>query len=693
MTQDLLFEIGTEEIPARFMDSAMKQLKDLAKIALTEARLDYMSLATYGTPRRLCLYVSKLAQGQEDRVREVKGPAKKAAYDAEGNPTKAAQGFARGQKVAVEDLVAKTAGNGEYVFATVRDVGKSAQEILPEILLGLINGLNFPKPMRWGDKDFRFARPIHWLVALFGTEIIHITLEGIESDRYTYGHRFLSTGKLNIKDPKSYFEILEKAAVIVEQEKRSNMIREQLAVLGEQENGKVDLDEELLAEVTQLLEYPTAFVGSFSPEYLKLPEEVVITAMKEHQRYFPIRDDEGKLLPRFLAVRNGDAQHLDVVQKGNEKVLEARLADAHFFYQEDLKVPLEQKVEGLKNIIFQEKLGTLWEKNLRVQKLAVMVAQQLGWPAEITAIVQRTAYLAKGDLVTNMVNEFPELQGIMGAYYAEPAEGQAVAEGIREHYLPRFSGDIVPHTQAGIAVGIADKVDTIVGCFLAGLIPTGSQDPYALRRQALGICHTILEHQLPISLKELAQASLNLYVEKFPDKEQREIIEVVSSFYKQRLENILNDKGLPYDVIEAVLEVGWEHPFDVLERAQVLYRFAGRETFLSLITAFTRAFNLTKNGVTKEINSIHFQEPIEEELYQNLQTANRVIKKHLEVGDYRSALDVIVTLKEPVDQFFEEVMVMVEDNDIKENRLALLQNVVDLARKVADFSKLVMKGT
>lgn len=694
MTRDLLLEIGTEEIPARFMSPALSQLKELAETGLKEARLEYEAVATYGTPRRLCLYVTGLAEKQAESVKEVKGPAKKAAFDAGGNPTKAAQGFARGQGVAVEDLVVKTVGNGEYVFATVREESQPALAILKDLLPGFIKQLSFPKPMRWADKEFRFARPIHWLVALLGEEIVPFSLEGINADRITYGHRFLAPEAISLSAAADYFRALEQAYVIVDQDRRKQLILEQVEVLGQQENGKVEVDRELLEEVTQLLEYPTAFVGNFPSEYLELPEEVVITPMKEHQRYFPVRDHAGKLLPRFVAVRNGDAHGLELVREGNEKVLKARLADAHFFYQEDIKEPLENKVERLKDIVFQEKLGTLWEKTLRVQKLAVMLAQELGWPAETAVRVQRTAYLAKADLVTNMVYEFPELQGIMGGYYALAAEGQEVADGIREHYQPRFSGDAVPTGKTGIAVSIADKVDTITGCFLAGLIPTGSQDPYALRRQALGVTHIILDHGLPVSVRELTLASIKLYEEKLAHSDHEEILETILAFYKQRLENILHDdKGYSHDLVNAVLAVRADYPFDALKRAEALADFMEKDTFEALNTAFTRAFNLAKNAETGEIDTSYLQDPAEQELHQNIQTVKRLAEKHLAAGNYAGILEVLATLREPIDRFFEQVMVMVEDENIKRNRLALLFNVVELARQVADFSKIAGKGS
>lgn len=443
----LLLEIGLEEVPARFMPGTLEQLQKVAEQMLKEIRVSAGSITTYGTPRRLALLVKDLAERQDDLVKEIKGPAKKVAFDEQGNPTKAIIGFSKGQGVAVEDLVVKTLGNAEYMYAIVKETGQESSSILPEFLTNLINSLNFPKPMRWGSEKMLFIRPIRWLVALYNDKVIDLEVAGIRSGRITYGHRFLSQGPITLSRPEEYLDKLKEGFVIADQERRKEMIRQQITDLALKEGGQVEQDENLLDEVTYLVEYPTALCGTFPEKYLKLPEEVLITPMKEHQRYFPIWDSNRKLLPKFITVRNGSEEHLSNVTAGNIKVLLARLADAEFFYQEDQKVPLLQKVDRLKKVIFQEALGTVYDKVKRIEQLAIYIAERLNWEQEKVELVKTGAKVAKADLVTNMVYEFPELQGIMGGYYAR-LEGydEIVCQGIREHYQPRFAGDKPPES-------------------------------------------------------------------------------------------------------------------------------------------------------------------------------------------------------------------------------------------------------
>ncbi|MGI6552070.1 MAG: glycine--tRNA ligase subunit beta [Bacillota bacterium] len=688
MSRDFLLEIGTEEIPARFMQSTLEQLKSRAQQLFEEARLEWKSLAAYGTPRRLALYVGDLAERQRDLTLEIKGPAKKAAFDSEGKATRAALGFANSRGVKVEDLVVKDTGSGEYVFALVQEIGRPTREVLPEILPKLVLGLHFPKSMRWADQEMRFVRPIHWLVSLYGREVVPFQLGNILAGRLTYGHRFLHPAAVSLQEPREYFSSLEKAWVIVQQGKRQEMIREQSARLAFSVGGRVELDPDLLEEVTYLLEYPTAFMGDFAESFLELPEEVIITPMQEHQRYFPVRNREGALLPKFIAVRNGTEEGLEQVREGNEKVLAARLADAHFFFQEDLKEPLSDKVEKLKAVVFQERLGTVYEKTERLQQLVMFIGKKLGWPSSLIETAMRGAFLAKADLVTNMVNEFPELQGVMGGYYAQVSEGKEVAQGIREHYLPRFAGDSLPNSRQGLAISIADKIDTITGCFLAGLIPTGSQDPYALRRQSLGICHMLLEKELPLSLKELVDRACSLF--GCQGEEAIKVRDELLQFFRQRLDNIFQEeKKFSYDVVAAVLETGWEVPVDACKRAEAVQRFKEEPAFDSLVTAFTRAANLAQKAAVSEIDPGLFQEEVERELYRCLETARRVVQKKLEVQDYRGVLQAIAALREPIDDFFDGVLVMAPEENLKKNRLSLLKGVVDLALQVADLSQLV----
>lgn len=690
---DLLFEIGTEEIPARFMEGALKELKQLGQELLTENRLAFEEAVVYGTPRRLALLVKNLAERQPDMVKEVKGPPKKAAFDDQGNPTKAALGFAKSQGVKVEDLEIRQVGGVPYLFAIVHETGKEAREILPEILQKLVTSLNFPKPMRWGSEDMRFIRPIRWLVALYGDQVVELEIAGVKSGRETRGHRFLCPHPIVINQPAEYLEKLEQGYVIADQERRRRLIWEQIENKAKEVGGRVKPDEELLEEVTYLVEYPTALCGSFDEKYLRLPQEVLITPMKEHQRYFPVWSEEGQLLNKFITVRNGTQEHIENVIAGNEKVLTARLADAEFFYEEDRKVPLKERLQKLQKVVFQESLGTVYEKVERVKELALYIAREAHWDEKTVELVKETATLAKADLVTNMVYEFPELQGIMGGYYAQWENyDDLIAQGIREHYQPRFAGDAVPQSPTGIAVSIADKMDTIAGCFLIGLIPTGSQDPYALRRQTLGICHTILEHGLNLSLSRLIAKACELYQPVVKNGEQEKAQENILQFFRQRFQNILEEEeGLRYDVVEAVLAVGFDNLTETKQRAKALQEFSQHPEFQSLATAFTRAANLTKNTPPLAVDETAFTAEAEGYLFEAVKKVAGLVEKEAAQGNYLAALEVLSDLQEPVDRFFAEVMVMVDDPKIKNNRLALLQMVVQSTFKIADLSKLNVK--
>lgn len=692
--KDLLFEIGTEEIPAKFMNPALEQMEQLARQAFGDWRLDYVSLAAYGTPRRLVLYASGVSERQHDLVEEVKGPARKAAFTPEGSPTKAAEGFARSQGVAVEELFVKSLPGGDYVFARKKVTGKDAVTVLPEILSGLVLGLSFPKPMRWADQEIKFARPIRWLLALYGQDVIPVTIGDLTAGRISYGHRFLAPDPIEIGEPEAYFTRLRQAGVIVDPGERRSMIQEQITTLAAAEGGRVDDDQDLLEEITYLLEYPTAICGRIDPDFLELPREVLITPMKEHQRYFPVLDDRGGLLPRFISVRDGGSDYLEIVRDGNEKVLRARLVDARFFYEEDLKISMDTMVEKLKQVTFLEGLGTVYEKAERLVRLARFLAGVLGLPADQTEAAARAAYLAKADLVTSMVFEFPELQGIMGGYYARAqGETEAVSLAIREHYQPRFAEDELPGSPAGIVVGIADKIDSIVGCFSVGIQPTGSQDPYALRRQALGICRIILEHDLDFSLGQLIGEAQRNFRNCIPAGLTPEAIgREVSEFFKQRIRNILAEQGYRYDVVEAVLAVGFDNLRATRQRVAALAAFLDRPEFGALVTAFTRAANLARNlpagaGETP-VNPDLFTEAGEKRLYEALTRVKNGVSKELQGEHYDQALVLIASLRETIDSFFDEIMVMVDDPEIRRNRLALLQQVSALVLPIADLSRL-----
>ncbi|MTV50156.1 glycine--tRNA ligase subunit beta [Heliobacillus mobilis] len=688
-TRDLLLEIGTEEIPAKFMAPALAQLKDLAEKGLQEVRLSFTEIKTYGTPRRLVLMVKGVATRQDDLELEVKGPAVKAAYDSQGNPTKAVQGFARSQGVDISSLITKELSGVPYVYAIRKETGRFAEEVLPQLLRNCISGLNFPKPMRWAWGDTRFARPIRRLVALFGEDILPLEIEGVIAGRKTTGHRFLGGGSITLANPGEYLEKMEQAFVVVDHEQRKAMIWQQITDLAASEGGNVEEDPGLLEEISHLVEYPTALCGQVDPSFMHLPAEVIITPMKEHQRYYPVKDGEGKLLPKFITVRNGNADHLDVVRQGNEKVLRARLSDAAFFYAEDQKQPLAAFADKLKKIVFQESLGTVYERVEREISLTGILADHLGFSGDVKQRAMRAAQLAKADLVTHMVYEFPELQGIMGEKYARlSGEEPTVAQAIREHYQPRFSGDETPKTIEGTLVALADKLDAIVGCFSIGIIPTGSQDPYALRRQAQGICQIILSGNLSLSLSTAIEQAYHLYQKAITSARSLEEVEKdLAEFFRQRLRYLLGEEGIRYDVIEAVLAEGIDQPLEVFKRAKALTALRSVDAFSALITAYTRAANLAKKGGQEPIRPELFESPSEKELYEALEQAQAKIEQSQ--GDYDVTLRALAELRPAVDHFFDAVMVMAEKAEVRENRLALLNEVVGLTAGIADLSKIV----
>ncbi len=685
---DLLLEIGLEEVPAKFMPPALAELKQMAETQLKEQRIQYDEVATYGTPRRIVLLVKNLADKQEDLEEEAKGPAVKAAYDAEGNPTKAALGFARGQGVDVKDLYQKEVNGGMYVFATKKAAGVATAETLPTLLPQLVCGIHFPKPMRWGFTELRYARPIRWIVALHGKEIVPFTIEDITSGNISRGHRYLGSDHLEIPCAEDYLDVLEKDYVIVDQNRRQTMILEQMQALAEQAGGTVDMDEELLEEVLYLVEYPTALMGNFNPAYMLMPEQLIITPMKEHQRYFPVLKGH-HLMPKFITVRNGNGEHLEIVQQGNEKVLEARLADAKFFYDEDLKIKLEDNVEKLKSIVFQEKLGTIYEKMLRVQQGVIVIADLLQLGDGVKERALRAAYLAKADLVSNVVYEFPELQGLMGEKYAyAQGEHPLTAKAISEHYLPKNADGEIPLTFEGLTVSIADKMDTIVGCFAAGIEPTGSQDPYALRRQAAGICSMILGRSVLVSLTALIKQAITHYPNEIVgDKEA--LCQRVYGFFEQRIRNVLNDRGFRYDVVEAVVSCGYDNLTETLLRAEALNKMRTTDTFAKVLTAFTRANNLAKKAASDAVEEANLVEPVEKQLWSDVQFAENAIAEQAQRRQYAEALTIISTLEESISAFFDGVMVMDENEAIKNNRLALLRRVSALSNQIADLTKIV----
>lgn len=690
--RSFLLEIGTEEMPARFLEPALEQLKDLAEGLLKEKRIDFNLIKTVGTPRRMAVYVSGVGN-QQPLVKEVKGPALKVAYNSAGEPTPAALGFARSQGVDISDMVVKPVGPVEYIYARKREEGRPTGEVLCEICPVLITGLHFPKPMRWGELDFRFARPIKWLLALYDNDVVDFELAGLRAGAVTYGHRFLSKGPIRVGNARDYFNILSKAFVVVDPLERKKLIRDQVTAVAEVCNGFVEHDEELLNEITNLVEYPTAFAGKFDHTYLRLPKEVIVTPMREHQRYFPVTDSNGDLMPIFIGVRNGLAEHINTVRAGNEKVLKARLADAAFFWDEDLKLPLADRVLSLKKIVWQESLGSVHDKAERISALASFIGEKLGIGRKNIERVERSAVLCKTDLVTNMVYEFPELQGVMGREYAlRSGEEPEVAEGIFEHYLPRFAGDILPASNVGRVLSLADKFDTIVGCFTVGIQPTGSQDPYALRRQALGICNIILDGNYIFSLSEVLAKAQALYSQNSLRAGQKEIAGELEEFFRQRMRTLLGDRGFAYDIVEAVLSAGVDDIWGTVKRVEAMDCFKKEQAFDAVITAYNRANNLSRKSEKTVVLPQLFQHPAEKELYKELNRISLNVSELVEKKDYSEALLLIAELREPVDRFFEAVMVMVEDERIRDNRLALLKNVAALVAPLADLSKIVVTG-
>lgn len=685
MAKDILLEIGTEEIPAKFMPGILKQLADVAAAKFAEKRIAYGSINTYGTPRRLALLVREAAEQQADKHSENKGPAVKIAFDANGAPTKAAQGFARGQGVDVSALTVKDG----YVYATVHETGQPVADLLPELLPEIISSLNFAKSMRWGNLDVRFVRPIRWLVALLDSTVIPFSVAEVAADNKSYGHRFLSKGPIVINRVDEYFTKLTENHVMVDQNLRREVIREQVEKLAVQQGGTASIDEELLEEVVFLVEYPTALCGSFEEKYLALPTEAVITPMREHQRYFPVFAKDGKLLPVFITVRNGGLDYIDIVRHGNERVLRARLADAQFFFEEDKKVPLAKRVEKLKTIVFQEGLGTLFDKSLRMQRLAAFVAKAAAIADSELTTIERGAQLAKADLVTGMVCEFTELQGVMGREYALlNGESPATAQAIFEHYLPRFAGDVLPETPAGRAISIADKIDNIVATFSRGLIPSGSQDPFALRRQALGVTNILISAKYHVSLTEIVNTAMDLLGISEPERRSK-LLNDVQDFFQLRLKNVLTDDGMRYDMIDAILAVGTDDIYDTWLRAKALSLEGGTVAMQRAVQALTRVGNLAKNAQADSVDAALFIAEAEQDLYRAYQQANTQIAAKTQVKDYAGVLKVIADLAAPIDAFFGQIMVMVEEIPVRNNRLALLKAITNLTQDIADFSKIV----
>lgn len=714
--EKLLFEIGTEEIPAKFMPGILKQLKELAAAKMQELRIPFEDITVYGTPRRMAFIAGGVAETQADVVVEAKGPSVKIAY-VSGAPSKAAQGFARGQGVDVKDLVVRD----NYVYAVKHLAGQPVVELLPGLLMDILTSLSFPKTMRWADYEFRFVRPIRWMVALFGDQIIPVEICGVKSGKFSMGHRFMQQslkaaaesqgllsaalskvgnkvysalagvkGAVEIPSAGDYKKVMYDNFVMVDQDERRALILQQIKDLAAQNGGEAEINEDLLEEVNYLVEWPTALCGKFEEKFLSLPKECIITPMREHQRYFPVLDEDGNLLNKFITVRNGGSEHLDIVTHGNERVLRARLSDAEFFFNEDRATKLEDRLEKLKTVSFQEGLGNMYDKSERLVKMAEMLRFAINTPVDEEEL-RRCALLCKTDLVTGMVIEFTELQGIMGREYALlDGEKPEVATGIFEHYLPRFAGDALPATTIGRIVGIGDKLDNICATFSRGLAPTGSQDPYALRRQALGVINILIDANYHISLAKIIAGTL--YLLDIKPEETGKLVPQIMEFFKQRLRNLLMDQGIRYDVIDAVFaDKRNDDMVDLAVRCKALAAYVEAGNAEPLVQVSVRVSNLCKK-IEKEvaISGALFKDESENKLHEVVAAVSKEIIPEIVLYDYAAVLKAGEKVIEPVNTFFDNVMVMDEDENVKNNRLAMLEEVRGIVNAVGDLSLLVL---
>jgi glycyl-tRNA synthetase beta chain len=686
MKKAMLLEIGTEEIPSGFIPRAFEGMQEILHKEMEARRVGSEEMRVMGTPRRLA-FCAELEDRQLPLETQRIGPPKSVAFDAQGKPTKAALGFAQKEGVGVEALEVIETEKGEYLCVRKHEAGKDTSLILAEVLPRLIASIPFPKSMRWADLELRFARPIHWILAIFGNEVIPFTLENVKSGPFTRGHRFLHPDSFAVKGLKDYLDGLRQACVIVDPHERRELILREVQEAARQAGGTPLENKELLEEITYLVEYPVALCGSFDKEYLALPREVLITAMQHHQRYIPVVNKKGNLLPSFVAVSNTRPRELEVVKKGNERVLRARLADARFFFQEDQKITLEARVEKLKGVIFQAKLGTSYEKVMRMLGLSQRLAEELA--PETREVVARGALLCKTDLVTEMVGEFPQLQGVIGREYAIlGGEDPAVAQVIFEHYLPRFAGDELPASSAGAMVSMADKIDTVIGCFGVGLIPTGTSDPFALRRQTLGVINIILGKGYSLSLRKVVEMGIELLQGKI-ERSPAEVLVDCLAFFQGRFVALLVSQGYPADVVEGVMAVQGDDLVDARARVEALARFRSAPEFEPVTVAFKRVANILK-GIdrTGKVNTARFEAPEEGDLHNKYQAIAGKVSTAIKGGVYEKALGELAKLRPPVDAFFDHCMVMAEDQKVRANRLALLAEIAGLFSQMVDFSRL-----
>lgn len=680
----LLFEIGTEEIPARFLPAAIADLKNIATTILDEYRIGYRDARSYGTPRRLVLIINEVAPMQSDVMKQVFGPSKKVAFDDEGNATKAVTGFAASLGLSVSDLVVKTKGKGEYMAAVISEKGMETKAVLPEVLRKILLSLRFPKSMRWGKGNLLFVRPIHWLVTLYGSDTIALDIDGIRGGNMTRGHRFLSPASFQIKDISSFVNLLENNFVLLDQQERQEKIRTDISALAVQSGGQPVLDEELLGLVNYLVEYPVPVLCSFEPDYLKLPKELLVTVMKDHQKYFGIQDDKGNLLNQFIVIGNTLAENGDTVRTGAERVIKARFDDARFYYYEDMKKPLIERVDDLRKVTFHDELGSLQEKTERIVSMSSFLAEKL--LPDLKDKVVRAARLSKTDLITGVVREFPELQGVMGKYYAAyDKEKEGIAESLEEQYLPKSFGGRMPESDIGALLSLSDKIDNIASFFSIGLMPTGSEDPFALRRQAIGIVTILIDRDYSVTLKEIFEKAL----QNVPVKAVGDISTELLDFMIQRVEFIMSSKGYVQDVVKSVVPLISPCPLKTaVARIVALQSFKHVEIFPSFLLAIKRVNNIIpKTGLPALREDLLMQEE-ERNLYSTFVMLREKVAPLLGQENFLDGLMMLSEITPAINNFFDRILVMDKREDIKSNRLTLLKEIWTMASLFADFSKL-----
>jgi glycyl-tRNA synthetase beta chain len=704
---EVIFEIGTEEIPSPYIDKALLNLKQITINELKRLNIKHDSTETFGTPRRLTVYIKDIGTQQKDIFKKVKGPAKSISFDREGNPLKPVIKFAKANNLKIEELTIEQTKKGEYVFAKNIIKGEKTEKLLPEICLRIISNLNFPKSMRWGKGSFRFIRPIRWIVALYNEKVINFNLEKIKSGNKSYGHRLLSPKQFKIKSTGDYFSKMKECFVVISPEERKEIIENQIKVTLKSISGKEYIEQTLLDEVKNLVEFPRVLLGNFDKSYLTLPTDVLKSVMIKHQKYFPVYTKDDGLLPFFFVVINGNEdKYKDSIIRGNERVLKARLEDARFFYLEDQKVsdkkekPLDNNLKKLNDVVYQENMGSMYDKVERIIALSQKIGMIMNLDYSLLKIIERAALLCKADLVTEMVKEFPELQGIMGKEYALlQGEDKQVAESILEHYLPRSSDDTLPKTIIGKIISISDKLDNITACFLNNNIPDGSQDPYALRRQSLGIINIILSSKdsIDIPLSDIIKFNIKTFTKNSKIKDNfdhDEMIYKIKDFIFQRLRYMLIEKGYRYDVIDSVLKRTTDSINDTLLRIKIIQDIYELPKFNKIITAATRTYNLSKNNKNNNINCEFFTEIEEKNLYQHYIAINDKIKKAISLKKYDNVFDCLEKMTEPINTFFDNVLVMEKDEKIRYNRLALLAKITEMYYILADLSKIAMaKGS